>query len=466
MNQAALVLIVDDEPNVRKVLAALLEQSGYATAQAGSGEEALALVRAEDPDLVLTDLKMPGMDGLDLLNRLRREFGEIPVVMLTAHGTVATAVDAMKRGAFDFLTKPFERAQVVDVIAKALGQARRARSEFHGPVAEGVRCGMVGRSAALETLCRLIERVAPSPATVLITGETGTGKELVAESIHLLSLRRDGPLVRINCGALPENLVESELFGHERGAFTGADRPKPGRFELADGGTLFLDEVAELALPSQVKLLRVLQDGEVGRVGGTGTRRVDVRLVAATNRDLSTAVSAGRFREDLYYRLKVVELRVPPLRERPDDIPLLVDFFLDKHSRRLGLARPGTSPDALAAFMTHPWPGNVRELENAVERALLLGEGPALTERDFGIGLGEPLLGDSRGPTAPPPGAASGGGLKQASRALASEAERRMILAALQETGGNITRAAEKLGLSRRGLQLKMRVLGIPSPAR
>ncbi len=454
MNVPAHVLIVDDEPNVRKVLGALLEQSGYTTTRAESAAEALRLVRAHDPDLVLTDLKMPAMDGLQLLAELRRDFPEIPVVMLTAHGTVETAVEAMKRGAHDFLTKPFDRRNVVEVIGKALAQAGRARGEFQGPLDTGQRCGMVGRSMAIESLRNLIERIAPTPATVLIAGETGTGKELVAEALHRFSPRRDQPLVRVNCGALPETLVESELFGCERGAFTGADRTRPGRFELADGGTLFLDEIGEMPPAIQVKLLRVLQDGMVDRVGGGRPIRVDVRLVAASHRDLDSETRRGSFREDLLYRLRVVEIRVPPLRERLEDVPLLVEFFIDKHSRRLGQPRPTMSAAALAALSEMPWPGNVRQLENAVERAVLLAAGPELRPEDFGAGEHGPPAGAGTPPGRPVD-------LKDASRAAAAEAERRLILEALQACGHNVTRASERLGLSRRGLQIKMKELGL-----
>jgi DNA-binding NtrC family response regulator len=446
------VLIVDDETNVRKVLATLLEQAGYQTTRAGGGEEALELVRAQDPDLVLTDLRMPGMDGMELLGRLRAEFPEIPVLMLTAHGTVQTAVEAMKRGAHDFLTKPFDKKQVVETVGLAVGRAERSRLEFQGPLSSDHDCGIVGRSAAIESMRALVRRIAPSPTTVLITGETGTGKELVADAIHGLSDRSGGPLVKINCGALPENLVESELFGHERGAFTGAERAKPGRFELADGGTLFLDEIGELPPPVQVKLLRVLQDGVIDRVGGTSPTRVDVRLVAATHRDLKKEVEEGRFREDLLYRIGVVEVRVPPLRERSDDVPLLVEFFLDKHARRLHRDRPRIGPAAESALAVAPWPGNVRELENAVERAVLLAEGPDLGPGDFG-------LGGARSDRTPAPTGSRD--LKSTARAAAAQAERRLITETLDETGGNVTRAAERLNLSRRGLQIKMKELGL-----
>jgi DNA-binding NtrC family response regulator len=443
------ILIVDDEPNVRRVLGTLLEQAGYATTRAESGEQALDLVRAQDPDLVITDLKMPGMDGMELLARLRETFPEIPVVMLTAHGTVDNAVNAMKHGALDFITKPFDKDQVLELAAKTVDQARRGRDEYRGPLVAEERCGIIGRSPLMESLKRTIEKVAPTPSVVLIRGETGTGKELVAEALHRLSPRAEAPLVRINCGALPENLVEAELFGHERGAFTGAERSKPGRFELAHGGTLFLDEVGELPLSIQVKLLRVVQDGVIDRVGSTESRSVDVRLLAATHRDLKEEVAAGRFREDLYYRLNVIELVVPPLRERREDIPSLVESFLDRQAKRLLRPRPAITPEAVSALCGMAWAGNVRELENAVERAILLAETDRLTAADFG----QPPAGNMS--------AAEGSSLKDAARAAAAETERRMILAALDATAGNVTQAADKLGLSRRGLQIKMKELGL-----
>ena len=447
------ILVVDDEANARTVLTALLEQAGYAVSAAASAEACLASIRELDPDLVLTDLRMPGADGMELLGRLRRDFPEIPVVLLTAHGTIENAVEAMKRGAHDFLTKPFDRDRVLQVLSAALAQGQRSRDEFQGPFGESLPCGMVGASVPMRTLFRMIERVAPSPATVLVTGETGTGKELVAEALHRLSPRHAGPLIRINCGALPESLVESELFGHERGAFTGADRTRVGRFELAHGGTLFLDEIGELSAAAQVKLLRALETGTIDRLGGGTPRTVDVRLVAATHVDLAAAVAAGAFRADLLYRLRVVEIRVPPLRERLDDLPALVRFFVEKHATRLQRPRVPLAPDTLSALAGRAWPGNVRELENAVERALLLGDGQALRPEDF-----EPGVPASGAAPAEP-----GLDIRSASRASAAETERRLVRAALEATGGNVTRAAERLGLSRRGLQLKMKGLGLRS---
>jgi DNA-binding NtrC family response regulator len=441
------ILIVDDEPNVRRVLGTLLEQAGYEATRAESAEQALDLVRSQDPDLVITDLKMPGMDGMELLACLHETFPEIPVVMLTAHGTVDNAVDAMKRGALDFIAKPFDKEQVLALVEKTVAQAHRGRDEYRGPLAPEEWCGIVGRSPLMESLKRTIEKIAPTPTAVLIRGETGTGKELVAQALHQLSRRASGPLVKINCGALPENLVEAELFGHERGAFTGAERAKPGRFELADGGTMFLDEVGELPAAIQVKLLRVLQDGVVDRVGSTESRQVNVRIVAATHRDLKEEVAAGRFREDLFYRLNVIEVVVPPLRERREDIAPLVEYMLDRQAERLQRPRCSVTPEAISALCGLPWPGNVRELENAVERAILLAESETLAPSDFGLSAGGAMP------------VAEGASLKDAARAAAAETERRMIQAALDETGGNVTQAAEQLGLSRRGLQIKMKEL-------
>ena len=448
MSDKPLILIVDDETNVRRVLATLLEQEGFAALRAASGAQALDLVRAQDPDLVLTDLKMEGMDGMELLGRLTASFPEIPVLMLTAHGTVENAVEAMRRGAHDFLTKPFDRARVIAVVRQALEQAKGRRLEHRGPLTPTPH-GLVGSAPAMRKLQQLIEKVGPTPATVLIQGETGTGKELVAEGLHRSSKRSAGPLVKINCGAIPQGLMEAELFGYERGAFTGADRAKPGRFELAGGGTLFLDEIGELPLEMQVKLLRVIEQKIVERVGGVETRPLDVRLIVATHRKLEEEVKRGAFREDLYFRIKVVVLEVAPLRERLEDLPGLVECFLNRQAERLEVPRPTISEDALAALAEQPWPGNVRELENAVERAVLLAEGPVLTAEDFGLA---PRAGSTE---------EAGSTLKEISRQAAAAAERRMIRAALDTHGGNVTHAAARLGLSRRGLQLKMKEFGL-----
>ena len=444
---SAQILLVDDEPAMRQVLSAALENAGYSTARAADGQEALALVRALDPDLVLTDLRMPRVDGQQLLRTLRREFPEIPVIVLTAHGTIDLAVEAVRDGAHDFLTKPFDKERLLQAVASALDQGRLNRDDVQGAFSGRVDLGMCGGSPAIERVRSLIRRVAPADATVLVTGETGTGKELVAEALHALSPRASGPLVRINCGALPENLVESELFGHEKGAFSGADRSKPGRFEIADNGTVFLDEIGELPPAAQVKLLRVLQDGRMDPLGSTVSRQVNIRLVAATHRDLAGMVREGRFREDLLYRLRVIEIPLPPLRDRREDISELLELFLDRHAARLQRSRPRVSTDALAALLAHPWRGNIRELEHAVERAVLLGDAPELVADDFGI--------------APPTMRASRADGLSPLRAATADAEREAITRALEETGQNVTRAAEVLGLSRRGLQMKMKDLGL-----
>ena len=442
---SAHVLVVDDEPGMRQVLAAILENAGYATSRAAHGREALELVRAQDPDLVITDLRMPELSGDELLTEMRASFPEIPVIVLTAHGTIDLAVEAMRRGAHDFLTKPFDKERVLATVQAALAQGELGRLDVSGADAARGDLGLAGGSPAMERVRALVRRVAAAPASILVTGETGTGKELVAEALHRLSPRSGGPLVRVNCGALPENLVESELFGHEKGAFSGAERARPGRFELASGGTLFLDEIGELPLAAQVKILRVLQDGRIDRLGSIEPSVVDVRIVAATHRDLRALAREGKFREDLLFRLDVVEIRLPPLRERPEDVSVLVELFLDKHSSRLARPRPKVSDAALEALASRSWPGNVRELEHAVERAILLSDARVLGPEDFGAG-GVPAPSE--------PGVAP-------LRAAAAEAEKRAIAQALEDSGRNVTRAAESLGISRRGLQIKMKELGL-----
>jgi len=376
------ILVVDDEESNLKVLERMLEKAGYRVLLAASGPEALDILRAEQPELVLTDLRMPGMDGLELLRAARTVAPSTEVVLMTAFGTVEIAVEAMREGAYDFVTKPLNRHDVLKSLAKAsekaqlLAENRRLREQLASQDrAGGPLSGMVGASQELRGVQEVIEQVAPSAATVLITGESGTGKELVVRSLHELSDRASGPLIRVNCAAIPENLFESELFGYEKGAFTGAANRKPGRFEMADGGTIFLDEVAEMSLASQVKLLRVLQEGEFERVGGTKTISVDVRLVAATNRELERLVAQRDFREDLYYRLNVIPIHVPPLRERSDDIPLLAAHFVRVYAEKNRKMIKGITDEAIEALGTHRWPGNVRELENTLERAVVLCKG-------------------------------------------------------------------------------------------
>jgi len=375
----ARILVVDDEESNLKVLDRLLGKAGYTVTTALSGPEALDVLRSVQPELLLTDLKMPGMDGIELLRTARTVSPTTEVIVMTAYGTVEIAVEAMKEGAYDFVTKPLNRHDILRSVGKArekaqlLAENRRLREQVAAQTAAtGSLGGMVGRSDALRSVLEVIDQVAPSEATVLINGESGTGKELLARGIHELSDRKDGPLIRVNCAAIPETLFESELFGYEKGAFTGAAGRKPGRFELADGGTLFLDEVAEMSMASQVKLLRVLQEGEFERVGGTKTVSVDVRLLAATNRDLERMVAQRTFREDLYYRLNVIPIRVPPLRERTDDIPLLAAHFVTAYAIKNRKEVKGITDEALESLSVQRWPGNVRELENTIERAVVL----------------------------------------------------------------------------------------------
>ncbi len=459
------VLVVDDEANLRKVLAATLRREGYEVATASDGDAALAEIEESGADVVVTDLVMPRRDGLSLLRQVLQSHPEIPVILITAHGTVDSAVEALKLGAFDYITKPFEQEELKRTIAKATRTHQLGAASVVSD--ESGRAQMVGASPAMKRLLELIEKVADSPSTVLITGESGTGKELVAHRLHDLSSRRGRPFIRVNLAALPKDLVESELFGYEKGAFTGAVTSKPGRFELADAGTLFLDEVGEVPPEIQVKLLRVLQEGEFERVGGIKTLRVDVRLVAATNRDLKRDLEAGKFREDLFYRLNVVPIELPPLRDRRSDIPLLVEHFREKYNARLKRNVESIEPKALDCLSRYPWPGNIRELENFMERLILFADGGVLRERDLPPELcerpaapqeGSARLGALPVPSELPPEGAS---LKEIVRFAAEALERDLIAKALLQTGGNVTQAADRLKISRKTLQTKMKELGL-----
>jgi len=439
------ILIVDDEPSIRKVLAAHLARFGYATETAASGVEAIAQLNAGAYELVVSDIRMPQIDGLELLAWIREHRPGVPVILITAHGTVANAVEALKRGAYDYVTKPFDADELRQTIAKAV--ATRERNEHRLSEAAG-RFEIIGRTSAMRRVYDLIEKVAPSPSTVLITGESGTGKQLVARALHQQSARRDGPFIEVNCGAIPEHLVESELFGHERGAFTGAVASKPGRFELANGGTLFLDEVGELGLDTQVKLLRALQERTIDRVGGVRPIHIDVRVIAATNVDLERARAQGLFRDDLFWRLNVIPIPIPPLRDRIDDVPLLVEHFLGTFNARLGKQVQRVSPPALAALLGHSWPGNIRELENLMERGVLLADGPeleldALPPFASAARHRDPTLDDLD--------------LKEFVRMHTVKLERERIQQALEDESQNVTRAARKLGISRKSLQMKMK---------
>ena len=466
------VLIVDDEPNLRKILAAQLSRDGYDVLLAEDGEQGLATLREHHVDLVVTDLRMPKVDGMTLLREALKDQPELPIVMITAHGTVDTAVEALKLGAFDYLTKPFDKDEVRQVVAKALRTRQLADVEVTPTVTgkdiPGAPFGIIGHSPGLTELFGVLERVADSPTTVLITGESGTGKELVARALHDHSSRSGKPFIKVNCAAIPKELIESELFGYERGAFTGAVSSKPGRFELANGGTLFLDEIGEIPVEMQVKLLRALQESEFERVGGIKTIHVDVRLVAATNRDLKKLIAAGGFREDLFYRLNVVSLRLPALRERSTDIPLLVDHFLAKFNERLKKSVAGVEPPAMDILCNYSWPGNIRELENVMERAVLFCDGPNLRVEDLPGELRGLSAGGSIAPPAGGDGAAvdiaslpADGGLKEHVKVAMSRLERDLVSRALKQTHGNVTHAARLLKISRKGLQLKMKELGL-----
>jgi two-component system response regulator AtoC len=451
------ILVVDDEASIRHLLAVILADRGYDPRAVATGEEALKELAAREYDLVLTDVRMPGMGGLGLLREIQRSAPELMVIVMSAYGAHDAAIEAMKAGAYDYLSKPFKPDEVVLVLRKAEERERLARENrrLRTELSAGYSPEhMVGTSEPMREVARQIRKIAQQKTTVLVQGESGTGKELVARAIHQLSPRAALPFVAVNCGAIPSELIESELFGHVKGAFTDAVRAKKGLAVEADGGTLFLDEIGELPLGLQVKLLRFLQEEEVRPVGDTRTRRVDVRVIAATAVDLRAAVAAGRFREDLYWRLDVVGVRLPPLRERREDLPALLDHFLARHRRlRPELSGLAFSGEARAALLAHAWPGNVRELEHAVERAVVLADGPVLGEED----LPEAVRARARPATSPADPGDGSLSVKRATRAL----EERLIRAALERTGGNRTRAAELLELSYGALLYKIKEYGV-----
>jgi two-component system, NtrC family, response regulator AtoC len=444
------ILIVDDELNMRLVLSAMLKKEGFEVSSAANGREALQILQSAGIAVVITDLKMPDIDGMALLSRVSEQYPEIPVIMITAHGTIATAVEALKKGAFDYITKPFDLDDLKNIIAKAVKTQALKENELSVAPSEIERIGMIGTSPKTMELFDAIKRVAPTTTTVMVTGETGTGKELVADAIHHNSPRKDRPLIKINCAAIAETLMESELFGYEKGAFTGAMVTKPGKFELAHKGTLFLDEVAEIPREMQVKLLRVIQEREFERVGGLRTIKVDVRIIAATNRNLAREVKAGNFREDLYYRLNIFPIDISPLRERKEDIPPLVDYFLEKFNKKMELS-VGMDSDVKEMLMRHEWPGNIRELENLIERMILMAKHNRITEQEIPLEFKEAV-----NQTAPVSSDDIEKPYKEHLRDQVGNVERQMIIQCLDETGGNVTQAAKKMGLSRKGLQLKM----------
>ncbi|MCE9578937.1 MAG: sigma-54 dependent transcriptional regulator [Deltaproteobacteria bacterium] len=439
------ILVVDDEVNARTALAELLRDEGYEVETAADAFKALGKLDAFTPDVVVTDLKMPGMDGIELVKKVRAQDEPPAVVVMTAFGAVHSAVDAMRAGAADYLTKPINFEELLVILTRVLdhqklrAEAARMRRRLSERTA---RENIVGSSPPMQRVFEVVEQVAGSRATVLLTGESGTGKELVAAALHQRSPRAKGPFIKLHCAALAESLLESELFGHERGAFTGAVGRRDGRFQQADGGTLFLDEIGEISASVQVKLLRFLQEHEFERVGGDQTIRVDVRIIAATNRDLNAEVARGAFREDLFYRLNVVGIEMPPLRARKSDIAALALFFLDRYAKDNGKALEGFAPETLDLLMAHDWPGNVRELENAIERAVVMATGPKIEPRHL--------------PPAVRPATSTPSGMPPIPGSTLAELERYAILETLASTGGSTSEAARVLGVSVRTIQYRL----------
>jgi two-component system, NtrC family, response regulator AtoC len=448
------ILIVEDEPKMRRLLELQLAEEGFCARTAADAEAGLKLLGDEPFDVVVTDFKLPGMSGLEFLHAVKRFNADLPVVMMTAFGTVESAVDAMKAGASDYVLKPFSLAELVLVIRKELASHELRRENRDLREALGRRYeykNIVARSDKMQAVLALVERVAPTNSTVLIGGESGVGKDLVARAIHEHSQRAAGPFIKINSTAIPETLLESELFGYDRGAFSGAITSKPGKFELADKGTLFLDEIGDVPAAIQVKLLRVLQDREFERLGSTKTHKVDVRLVAATNRDLRAALEEGTFREDLYYRLNVVAIDIPPLREHKEDIPPLAEYFLQKSANESAKAVQGITPQAAKILMDYHWPGNVRELQNVLERAVTLSSGTTLDVADIHIDA-IPRRPSTDSAASLPPGM------------TLEQWEEEMIREALRSANGNKSQAARALGLSRNALRYRLSKMGVADP--
>jgi len=446
------ILVVEDEEKLRRVIELQLGSGGFDVDKAATAEEGLKIV--DRADMVLTDLKLPNMDGLEFLQMIRRQNAQVPVVMMTAYGSVETAVEAMKAGATDFLLKPFSLDHMMQVVQKAL-EMRALRDENRQLRAElGRRYefdNIIGRSGSMQEIFATIERVAPTRATVLLTGESGVGKDLIARAIHFHSPRKDRPLVKINCTAIPENLMESELFGYEKGAFTGANASKPGKFEQADTGTVFLDEIGDVPAAIQVKLLRILQEREFERLGSNVTRHIDVRLVAATNQDLRAALEQGTFREDLYYRLNVVPINIPPLRERKQDIPFLASHFVRKLAPETGCKVEGITDAAMETLMNYYWPGNVRELENVIERSLVMATGTQLDVADIKLESDRRPRAQSGDPHFLPEGLSL------------DQYEQEIIREALRRADGNKSQAARLLGLTRNALRYRLTQMGLES---
>ncbi len=460
----ASILIIEDEPRMLRLLELNLKDEGYATRVATSAEQGLKILAQEKIDLALSDIKLPGMNGLQFLEAAKRTNAALPVVMMTAYGTIENAVEAMKAGASDYVLKPFSLEEIKLIVRKELEirhlhEENRSLREALGHRYEFKN--IIAKSAVMQEVLATVERVAPTNATILLGGESGSGKDMIARAIHQHSRRAAGPFIKINCTAIPENLLESELFGYEKGAFTGAIAPKPGKFELADKGTIFLDEIGDVPGTIQVKLLRVLQEREFERLGGTKTIQVDVRVVAATNQDLRAALEQGTFREDLYYRLNVVPISIPPLREHKEDIPYLADYFIARYARSSGKKITGITPSALKLLVDFHWPGNIRELENIIERAVVMAAGERIDSGDIHLDLAESeSTGEGSGQQSDVPG--SGAQAWIPAGLTLEQFEDELIKEALRRAGGNKSQAARLLGITRNALRYRLSKLGMP----
>jgi two-component system nitrogen regulation response regulator NtrX len=439
------ILVVDDEERIRTTLSNILTREGYGVVSCGEGEVALSMIEKEEVDLVLLDVRLPGMDGIEVLERIAKIEDSPVVIMISAHGTVEMAVRATKLGAYDFIEKPFDLDKMLITIQRAIDYQRINRENIELRKRVGWEDKIIGESKGMKRVFGEVDRASPTNGRVLIYGENGTGKEVIARAIHLRSKRKDGPFVKVNCAAIPHELIESELFGHEKGAFTGAISSKKGKFELANGGTLFLDEIGDMSLPTQAKVLRAIETGEVERVGAQRSIKVDTRIISATNKDLKKEISNGRFREDLYYRLNVIPINLPPLRERREDIPLLIDHFLKGLSSEYGKPPKTLTHEAISLLKEYRWPGNVRELRNFVERMVIMVEKTVIDKDDL-YGL-LPIEDMEEGME----------GIKEAVRRF----EKNYILKILKENDGNITKAAHQLGIERSHLHKKLKVYGI-----
>ncbi len=448
------ILVVDDDKNIRRMIEIhLKKEKSYEVLHAANGESCLRILKETVPDLVLLDIQMPGIDGIETLEQIKQQYSKLPVVMMSAHGTIDIAVRSMKLGAYDFITKPFSGERLLITVKNAIenNELRSEVEKLRKELQERYQFkNIIGQSGAMQEVFRAVAKVIDSNVTVLLQGESGTGKELIARAIHYESKkRRNKPFVAVNCSALPESLLESELFGHEKGAFTGAAGRRIGKFEQADGGTIFLDEIGEMAPSTQVKVLRVLQEREFERVGGNELVKVDVRVISATNKDLEEAVKRGEFREDLYYRIAVFPIRIPPLRERKEDIPLLAEYFLKKYAEREGKEVHSIAPDALELLMAYPWPGNVRELENAIERAVILASTSEIVVNDLPASVRS--IGEKKA-------VEQNGALNNWIEKLEEEALRKALL----ECEGNVSLTARKLGIGRATVYRKAKKYGLP----